>query len=96
MIDEHETIQLIDIRTEFERSQSQIENSLHISFLDLEKTTTRIRKDCPVVLFCQHGNDSFFATLLLMNRHKLDNVYTLKGGMIAWLDAKKNSEILCK
>ncbi len=89
MIDEHETIQLIDIRTEFERSQSQIENSLHISFPDLEKKITHIRKDCSVVLFCQHGNDSFFAALLLMNRHKMDDVYTLKGGMTAWMNEKK-------
>lgn len=83
-IDNHEDFQLIDVREEFEYDTSNIDGqNIPLAEVLLEKD--KIATDKPVIVQCRSGKRSAQAISLLENEG-FDNLYNLKGGILAWRD----------
>ena len=84
----HKEFQFIDIRTkttDFKFNEPEIK----ISLPDIDKNIDKIRKDIPVVIACDVGQESFFAAHILEDKYKLNNIYSLSGGIKNLLDIYK-------
>ncbi|MCH8032426.1 MAG: HesA/MoeB/ThiF family protein [Bacteroidetes bacterium] len=84
-----DTIQLIDIREN--GRLDYIEGSINIPRSGLDKNISRIKRDIPVVIYCDLGTNSLITTKFLTDLG-FDNVYNLTGGIEAWknLNEKKS------
>jgi len=82
-LDNKEKIQLIDIR-EFHEVDSGSMGGLHIPMGDLLDRISEIRTDIPVVIHCKSGSRSEAMVYSLRKEKKLNNVWTLNGGIEAW------------
>ena len=81
------TIQLVDIR---EKScLDNIDGSINIPMSGFDQNISHIKKDIPVVIYCDFGINSLIATKLL-NDSGFDNVYNLTGGIEAWKNINEN------
>ncbi|HAN79014.1 MAG TPA: NADH oxidase, partial [Bacteroidales bacterium] len=80
-----ESIQLIDLR-ETSVKKFEIANALCIPFSELDNRVSEISKEKKVVLFCEHGELSFFAAYKLQTKNGFSNVFSLKGGILAALE----------
>jgi monothiol glutaredoxin len=82
MMDRDETFELIDVRTEFERSLAAIDGSellddtVHERLLALDRST-------PLVFVCHHGMRSQAAADYFL-RVGFRNVHNVVGGIDAW------------
>jgi rhodanese-related sulfurtransferase len=78
------SVVLLDVRSQEERSQKHIKGSLHVPVGELTqklKTLEKYRQK-EVICYCHSGSRSFMATLMLtQNGFQAAN---MKGGMIAW------------
>ncbi len=82
-----DTIQLIDIR---ENSCSDyIEGSVNISMLEIDKNINLIKRDVPVVIYCDLGINSLI-TIKILTDLGFDNIYNLTGGIEAWKNLNEN------
>jgi molybdopterin/thiamine biosynthesis adenylyltransferase/rhodanese-related sulfurtransferase len=82
-----EIVQLIDIR---EKGYiDYIEGSLNIPMSGFDKNISHIKKDIPVVIYCDYGINSLITTRHL-NDFGFDNVYNLEGGIDAWKNINEN------
>lgn len=77
-----ESIVLLDIRTQEERSEAKIEPSMFIPMMELLKRLDELPKDKLLVIYCASGGRSAFAVNIL--RSKGFNVQNLAGGILAW------------
>ena len=75
----HRLFQFIDLRNN--KKAAVFDDDLNICFADIKKNIDKIRKDIPVVLACNVGEESYFAAVILEKKYKLNNIYSLSGGI---------------
>jgi rhodanese-related sulfurtransferase len=85
-IDNKEDFQLIDVRETFEYETSDI-NGLNIPLGGILLEVDQIATDKPVIIHCRSGKRSAAAVMQLEQLHGFDNLYNLKGGILAWQEA---------
>jgi adenylyltransferase/sulfurtransferase len=77
--------QLIDVREPYEYAIAEIGGDL-FPLGHIEDYASRIRRDVKVVVQCRSGVRSAKAIQQLEARFGFDNLYNLKGGILAWAD----------
>lgn len=77
---------LLDIRTPSETAQGVIPGALLLPMHLLPVNLTRLSVDEPLVICCRSGARSAQACVYL-GQHGLTEVYNLRGGVMAWLQA---------
>ena len=85
MIDNGEDFQLIDVREPNEYEIYNIKGIL-IPMNDVPDHLDQISKDKPVVIRCKAGGRSARIIQYLEEAHGYQNLYNLKGGVMAWAD----------
>ncbi|MBK7683201.1 MAG: rhodanese-like domain-containing protein [Bacteroidetes bacterium] len=83
MRDDGVDFQLIDVREEHEFDMCNIEGEL-IPLGNLLTDIDKIRKDVPVIVHCRSGSRSAAAINELEKRFGYENLYNLKGGIMAY------------
>ena len=83
MIDSGEDFQLIDVREPYEYEAANLDGEL-IPLQQIPDSSDKISKDKKVIVHCRSGARSAQAIQFLEDRHNLDNLYNLKGGIMAW------------
>lgn len=76
---------LLDIRTDWEREECQIESSIAVPLEEILQWAEKADKSIPVVAMCHLGIRSQHACLLLRT-FGFKEVYNLQGGIDAWAD----------
>ena len=84
-IDNKEQFQLIDVREENERQFTNIGGD-HISMGSVMQSLDKIQKDKDVVIYCRSGSRSAQIVNFLEMNQGFENLYNLKGGILAWAD----------
>ncbi|MEM0993686.1 MAG: ThiF family adenylyltransferase [Bacteroidota bacterium] len=77
------TFQLIDVREAYEYELDHM-NGESMPLSDLNRHITHIAKDHVVIVHCQSGARSQQAIQKLRDQFGFDNLYNLKGGLLAW------------
>lgn len=79
---------ILDVREDSELRQGKIEGARHIPLGTLPKRVDELSaaKDKPVIVYCRSGNRSAAACSIL-RKSGFENVYNLKGGVMAWSQA---------
>ena len=85
-IDNKEDFQLIDVRETFEYETSNLDGE-NIPLGGLLIEADKIARDKPVIMQCRSGKRSAAAVMQLEQMLGFDNLYNLKGGILAWQDA---------
>jgi adenylyltransferase/sulfurtransferase len=75
--------QLIDVREEYEFDICNLEGEL-IPMSEIPSNVDKIAKDKKVVIHCRSGKRSGDMLLWLEKNHGFENLYNLKGGILAW------------
>ncbi len=83
MRDDGVDFQLIDVREEHEFDMCNLEGDL-IPLGNLLTDIEKIRKDVPVIVHCRSGSRSAAAINELEKRFGYENLYNLKGGIMAY------------
>ncbi len=83
LIEEHDRLLILDIRTPEERAQGTIADSTLVSIWDIAYNRERFPTDKPLLLFCATGGRSFMAGQLLARRGYRE-IYNLSGGIVDW------------
>lgn len=83
MMDDNVDFQLIDVREEHEYEIGNINGEL-IPLGTIVTEVERIDKSKPVIIHCRSGARSAAAINELEKRFGFENLYNLKGGIIAW------------
>ena len=83
--DNNEDFQLIDVREDNERAFTNIGGD-HISMGSLMQNLDKINKDKDVVIYCRSGSRSGQVVSFLEANQGFENLYNLKGGILAWAD----------
>jgi adenylyltransferase/sulfurtransferase len=80
---EQKDFQLIDVREPYEYDIANLEGELmpHKKILNYKE---QIKRDKPVVLHCRSGVRSANSIELLQEQFGFENLYNLKGGILAW------------
>jgi sulfur-carrier protein adenylyltransferase/sulfurtransferase len=81
--DSGEDFQLIDVREPYEYDICNLEGEL-IPMSEIPNNVEKISRDKKVVLHCRSGKRSGDMLLWLEKNHGFDNLYNLKGGILAW------------
>jgi len=84
-IDNKEDFQLIDVREDFEYEVSNLHGEL-IPLGGILIEADKISRDKPVIVHCRSGKRSAAAIMQLEQQFGFDNLYNLKGGILAWAD----------
>lgn len=82
-IDSKEDFQLIDVRESFEYEVSNLGGE-NIPLAGIVIEAGKISKDKPVIIQCRSGARSAAAVNQLEQQFGFDNLYNLKGGILAW------------
>ena len=82
-LDAGETIQIIDIRENYEVESGNIGGD-HIRMAEVMDQCDKIRKDCMVVIHCKSGARASAMVYALETAKGFENVYHLEGGIAAW------------
>ena len=82
--------QLIDVREPYEADIAEIGGEL-IPLSSVPQNVDKIAKDKQVVIHCRSGARSGNAVQWLEANHGFDNLYNLKGGILAYADEIDNS-----
>jgi len=85
MLDSGEDFQLIDVREQHEFDICNLNGEL-IPMGEVPDNIDKIAKDKPVIIHCRSGARSGRICGLLEQTHGFDNLYNLKGGILAWAD----------
>ena len=85
MIDDKEDFQLIDVREPSEFATANLKGEL-IPLSSVPQNVDKISKTKKVIVHCRSGKRSANAITFLENNHGYDNLYNLKGGILAWKD----------
>jgi len=78
-----EDFQLIDVREPHEYDVCNLDGEL-IPQGDIPRSVDKIARDKKVVVHCRSGARSGNMIQWLEKNHKFDNLYNLKGGILAW------------
>lgn len=87
-LDQGKDFQLIDVRELSEYLEYNI-NAEHIPMGDILGRIFQISKDKKVVVHCRSGRRSAQVIERLQAEYPYDNLYNLKGGILAWQDLQK-------
>lgn len=87
---EHEDFQLIDVREPYEYDICNINGEL-IPLNSIMINSEKVARNKPVIIHCRSGTRSATAILELEKKYKFDNLYNLKGGIIAYAQEIDNS-----
>jgi rhodanese-related sulfurtransferase len=81
------TYVLLDVREPYEHAQYHLTDLL-IPLNELPKRLAELEpyREQPIVVYCQHGVRSLYATQYLLSQG-FKQVYSLAGGVAAWLAA---------
>lgn len=82
-IDNKEDFQLIDVRESFEYEVSNLGGE-NIPLAGIVIEAGKISKDKPVIIQCRSGARSAAAVNQLEQQFGFENLYNLKGGILAW------------
>jgi len=85
MKEEGEDFQLIDVREPHEYDIANLEGEL-IPLATIPNNIDKISKDKMVILHCRSGARSAQAVQYLQTNFDFDNLYNLKGGILAYSD----------
>ncbi len=85
LMDEKKDFQLIDVREQFEYDTSNLGAEL-IPLGNILLEADKINKDKIVVIHCRSGARSAAAIMQLQQQMGFDNLYNLKGGILAWIE----------
>lgn len=85
-IDNKEDFQLIDVRETFEYEVSNL-NGENIPLGGILIEADKVEKDKPVIIQCRSGKRSAAAVMQLEAQYGYENLYNLKGGILAWQEA---------
>ncbi|QSE96610.1 ThiF family adenylyltransferase [Fulvivirga lutea] len=85
MIENKEDFQLIDVREPHEVEIATLDGEL-IPLGDIPQNEDKIAKNKKVVVHCRSGARSGQAIQYLQGKLGLENLYNLKGGILAWAD----------
>ncbi len=79
---------VVDIRDAGEYKTGHLPQARHLPFAALKERWSELTKadDKPIIVYCRTGVTSQSACALLKKNH-IANVYSLSGGLAAWLDA---------
>ncbi len=83
MMDQKEDFQLIDVREPHEREIATLDGD-EIPLGEIPQAKDKIARDKKVVIYCRSGARSGQAVAFLSNQLGADNLYNLKGGILAW------------
>ncbi|QOI98025.1 MAG: ThiF family adenylyltransferase [Flammeovirgaceae bacterium] len=83
MLDNGEDFQLIDVRESYENELSNLGGEL-IPMAEVPHNIASISKTKKVVIHCRSGGRSGNIIQWLEKNHGFDNLYNLKGGILAW------------
>jgi adenylyltransferase/sulfurtransferase len=78
-----EDFQLIDVREPHENEQANLGGEL-IPMAEIPHNIHRISRDKKVVIHCRSGGRSGNIIQWLEKNHGFENLYNLKGGILAW------------
>jgi rhodanese-related sulfurtransferase len=80
---------MVDVREAAAFKKGHILGARHIPLAELDRRADelKIKRDGPTLVYCQTGSTSLRAGKDLKNKG-FEQVYALKGGVLAWLDAK--------
>lgn len=81
--DSGKEFQLIDVREPHEYDICNLEGEL-IPMREVPNKVDKIDKEKQVIVYCRSGRRSGDAILWLERNHHFDNLYNLKGGILAW------------
>jgi molybdopterin/thiamine biosynthesis adenylyltransferase/rhodanese-related sulfurtransferase len=81
--DAHADFQLIDVREPHEYEICNLEGEL-IPMSEIPYNVDKISKDKKVIIHCRSGKRSGDMLLWLEKNHGFQNLYNLKGGILAW------------
>lgn len=82
-MDNNEDFQLIDVREPFEYEMSNLGGE-NIPLAGIVVEAAKVSKDKPVIIQCRSGARSAAAIMQLEQKFGFDNLYNLKGGILAW------------
>lgn len=85
LMDTKEDFQLIDVREDYEIEICHIGGE-RIPLNQLPHSIDRISRTKKVIVHCRSGSRSSNAIKWLEKNHQLENLYNLKGGILAWAD----------
>jgi len=85
MLDQKEDLQLIDVREPHEVEIVEMGGEL-IPMGEVMDNVDKISKDKKVIVHCRSGARSGNVIQALEQEHGYDNLYNLKGGILAWAD----------
>jgi adenylyltransferase/sulfurtransferase len=77
--------QLIDIREIYEVEAGTL-GGKHIPMDEILSRTNELSKDIPVVLHCNSGKRSDAVVYALEHKFGFKNLYSLEGGITAWIE----------
>ncbi len=79
---------LVDVREDKEYREGHVAGSMHVPLSGLNKNLDRLQtvQDKPVIVGCRSGHRSSKAAGVL-RKHGFEQVYNLKGGILAWENA---------
>jgi adenylyltransferase/sulfurtransferase len=77
--------QLIDVREDYEIEICHIDGE-RIPLNEIPNSVDKISKDKKVIIHCRSGSRSGNTIKWLEKNHNFDNLYNLKGGILAWAD----------
>jgi adenylyltransferase/sulfurtransferase len=84
------SVQLIDVREDWERAENAILPSLHVPLGSLdqpgaEDLLAQLRPTTPTVVYCAAGVRSLYAVAILRGQFGFASARSLRGGMHAWM-----------
>ena len=85
-----ESFQLIDVREPHEYEEANMGAEL-IPLGEVPQRADEVKKDQKVVVHCRSGKRSANAIKYLEDNHQLDNLYNLKGGILAYQETENNA-----
>lgn len=83
--DSGEDHQLIDVREPYERNIASIGGE-NIPLGQLQTRVDEISREKKVIVYCRSGARSGDAVARLQSQLNMENLYNLKGGILAWSD----------
>jgi rhodanese-related sulfurtransferase len=90
MIDDKEDFQLIDVREEYEFEIANLGGEL-IPLATLMSNVDKISSSKTVIIHCRSGARSAAAVNQLEKSHHFQNLYNLKGGILAYANEVDHS-----
>ncbi len=86
LVREHRPLQIIDVRQPVEYLRGHVPGALNVPISTLEAHLPNLEPQLPVVLICSSGYRSMAAASLLA-RKGFHHLYSVAGGMSAWIEA---------